>query len=212
MELRRSAGLASLAATSFFVLVSCQTLVEELPESGAVSTNPVAPGPIPIVVVPAPLPTPANPAPAPNPVATPTPTPSSPAPAPAPTATPAPAPPASGSCSPGTGSGESCPRTSPSFLNQVMAAIDQVAKEQPGLFNFNDQRGDKGWFVKDQDQYHQAVVKVLSSYGLCAKFDGEEIAVKSSNSFSDQYDIILSTGHVRRGEGSYTATCTPAWF
>ncbi len=212
MALRHAAGVVFVVATSLLALVSCQTLVEELPERGAVSTNPVSPGPIPVVIVPAPLPTPANPAPAPNPVATPTPTPSSPAPAPAPPATPTPPPPASGSCSPGNGSGEGCPRTSPSFLGQVMAAIDQVAKEQPGLFNFNDQRGDKGWFVKDQDRYHQEVVKVLRSYGLCATFDGEEIAVKSGNAFSDQYDIILSTGHVRRGEGSYTATCTPAWF
>lgn len=205
-----AAGRALFVATSLMALLSCQTLVEELPERGQVNNNPVAPGPIPVVIVPAPVPTPANPAPAPSPVATPTP--SNPAPAPAPTPTPSNPPPVQGSCSPGNGSGQNCSMTSPSFLNQVMAAIDQVGREVPSLFNFNDQRGDKGWYVKDETRFHQEVVRVLRSYGLCAIFDGEEIAVKTSNAFSDQYDIILASGHVRRGSGSYRATCSPAWF
>jgi hypothetical protein len=48
--------------------------------------------------------------------------------------------------------------------------------------------------------------------GVCAIFDGEEIGVKNTNAFNDQYDIHLASGHVRRGEGSYRATCTPAQF
>jgi len=94
----------------------------------------------------------------------------------------------------------------------VDAAIDTLAARQPGLFNFNDTRGSGGWLVLNPGAYHQGVVAILNESGLCAIFDGEEIAVKSTNAFSDQYDIHLSTGHVRRGPNSYRATCTPAWF
>ena len=41
---------------------------------------------------------------------------------------------------------------------------------------------------------------------------GEEFAVKSSNSFNDQYDLMMADGHIRRQEGSYRGTCRPAWF
>jgi len=61
-------------------------------------------------------------------------------------------------------------------------------------------------------EYHHAVAAILIERGLCAKYDGEEMAVKNTNAFSDQYDIHLSSGHVRRGTGSYMVTCSPAWF
>jgi hypothetical protein len=189
------------------LLVACTTLVEELPETGAVASIPTAPVPIPIVVNPVPLPTPQDPAPTPTPDTGPT-----PAPTPAPTPPPAPTPAPNQSCTPGPGSGLNCPRTSPSFLGEVTAAIDTLGQQQPDLFNFNDQRGAGGWLVLDPVRYHWAVVEILNSRGLCATYDGEEIAVKNGNGFSDQYDIHLSSGHVRRGDGSYMATCTPAWF
>jgi hypothetical protein len=185
------------------LLVACTTLVEEMPETGAVASIPTAPVPVPIVVNPVPLPTPQDPAPTPTPN-------TAPAPTPTPAPTPAPAP--SGTCTPGTGSGLSCPTTSPSFLGQVNAAIDTLGQQQPDLFNFNDLRGAGGWLVLDPVRYHWAVAEILNSQGLCATYDGEEIAVKNGNSFSDQYDIHLSSGHVRRGDGSYMATCSPAWF
>jgi hypothetical protein len=94
----------------------------------------------------------------------------------------------------------------------VDAAIDELADRQPQLFNFGDSRGAGGWLVRDPDAFHQGVADILNSWGLCAIFDGEEIAVKRHNDFSEQYDIYLSTGHVRRGEGSYRGTCYPAWF
>jgi hypothetical protein len=37
----------------------------------------------------------------------------------------------------------------------------------------------------------------------------EELAIKQSNAFSEQWIIYTSTGFVRR---RYQATCTPAWF
>jgi hypothetical protein len=87
-----------------------------------------------------------------------------------------------------------------------------LAQRQPSLFDFSNARGAGGWRVRDPERYHWGVAEILNERGLCATYDGEEIAVKRSNSFSDQYDIHLSTGHVRRGPGSYRATCRPAWF
>jgi hypothetical protein len=39
-----------------------------------------------------------------------------------------------------------------------------------------------------------------------------EIAVKKNNAFSEQYKLMWSSGYLRRGDSSYRATCTPAWF
>lgn len=149
--------------------------------------------------------------------AAPTPSPT-PTPAPAPTPTPAPTPVnARLACGvgPGTGDGleRSCPRSGESFLKQVDAAINRVVVKSPQLFDLNVQRGDGGYLVKNTDQYYKQVVQELGNAGLCAVVDGaNEIAVKASNRFSDQYHIMLSSGHVRRGDASYRATCFPAWF
>ena len=92
-------------------------------------------------------------------------------------------------------------------------AINRVVAKSPQLFDLDNQRGDGGYFVKDVDKYYDQVVQELGNDGLCAVVDGgDEIAVKSQNRFSDQYHIMISSGHVRRGEASYRATCSPAWF
>jgi hypothetical protein len=190
------------------VAAACTTIVEELPNSPNSPSGPSAP--VPVVVVPVPLPTPPPAAPPPVPGPAPTQPPSgSPTPAP-----PAP-PPTGGSCSlgPGPGSGANCPRTGPSFLGEIDAAINRTVQQQPGNFNLNDQRGNGGYRIHNIDQFLAGVVGNLRAMGLCAMVDGGgEIAVKNTNSFSDQYDLILSSGHIFRGGGSYAATCTPAWF
>ena len=38
------------------------------------------------------------------------------------------------------------------------------------------------------------------------------MAAKNSNNFSEQYDILLASGHIRRGAGSYRGVCKPALF
>jgi hypothetical protein len=153
--------------------------------------------------------TPAEPTPSPTPVAV-----ATPAPTPVPVATPVNA---RLACGVGRGTGDglesSCPRSGESFLIEVNNAINRVVAKNPQLFNFDDQRGDGGYFVKDPNRYYNEVVQELGNDRLCAVVDGGgEIAVKSQNSFSDQYHILLSSGHVRRGETSYRATCSPAWF
>jgi hypothetical protein len=52
----------------------------------------------------------------------------------------------------------------------------------------------------------------MSERGLCGLHDGEELAVKRTNDFNDQYKIDTSDGFMRRGLGSYRSTCYPASF
>ncbi|MCM2257234.1 MAG: hypothetical protein NDJ94_16435 [Vicinamibacteria bacterium] len=138
-----------------------------------------------------------------------TPTPTS---TPVPTATPAPAFGFSCGLGPGPGSGEGCPRETANFTDQVNAAIDLLGQQQPQIFDFNDTRGAGGWRVLSIGAYVTGVVRNMEKQGFCATWDGEELQVKNSNDFNDQYHILLSSGHVRRGDGQYRATCSPAAF
>jgi len=45
--------------------------------------------------------------------------------------------------------------------------------------------------------------------GICAVDDGEEIGVKNTNAFNEQWNIYFSRGLVRR---TYVTTCSPAAF
>jgi hypothetical protein len=91
-------------------------------------------------------------------------------------------------------------------------AIDQTINTRPQFFDMSDQRGFRSPRVLDQDGYTNNVVKFLGQRGYCATYDGEELAVKNSQSFNEQYDIHTASGYVRRGAGAYRATCNPAWF
>ena len=101
---------------------------------------------------------------------------------------------------------------SPSFLGSVDQAITLLTQQQPSIFDFNNNICQNCYYVKDADAYVAGVIRNLSAVGFCAQYDGEELAVKNSNSFNEQYDILISSGHIRRGGGSYRSTCTPSWF
>lgn len=179
--------------------VGCDALSKKLDPAKA---NPVAPAPVPVVVQVVAVPTPT-----PEPAATPA------APQPAPTATPAP--PAAQGCRlpAGTGSGANCPRQSPSYLKEVESAMDQLYREEPGIFDMKRSRGcGDCYFLKDPDRFSRRMAELMSERGLCGHYDGEELAVKGTNSFNDQYDIVTSDMFVRRQLGSYRSTCYPAWF
>ena len=62
------------------------------------------------------------------------------------------------------------------------------------------------------DEYYAGVIRNLEAAGFCAGYDFVELQVKNSSSFSEQYDIMLASGHVRRGAGAYRATCSPPNF
>jgi hypothetical protein len=99
----------------------------------------------------------------------------------------------------GTGLGRSCPKAAPQFMDAVNAAIDKAMEERPELFRN---------LLATGGEYMDEVVENLRRAGYCALNDGEEIAVKNSNDFSEQYDILSSGGHVLR---AYMVTCYPAW-
>jgi hypothetical protein len=91
------------------------------------------------------------------------------------------------------------------FAADVETAIDRLLRERPDLFN--DDR------PKNHDEYVQSVAKILErDFGYCSRQGGpeDEIGVKNSNGFSEQYDILLSNGRIRRF--GYTVTCRPARF
>jgi len=184
---------------------ACTTITEEQPAR----KNPVPTGPEPIPVVVVPVPVPAAPTPAPAA----TPTPATPTPNPGPTPTPGPA---AQSCPlpKGNGSGNDCPMLTPSFLKEVDAALTAVVAENPQWFDLKKTRGgcENCYFVKRADLYPDRVAELITKNGICGHYDGEELAVKNTNSFNDQYDIFTSDGYIRRQFGSYRSTCRPAWF
>jgi len=115
---------------------------------------------------------------------------------------------------PGGGSGEDCPQESPSYMAEVEQAIDLAIFEHPEMINTQRARGCANCYqVLDTHNFPEEVGRNLEKRGLCTKYDGEELAVKSTNRFNDQYDILLAEGYIRRETtGAYRATCYPAWF
>jgi hypothetical protein len=146
----------------------------------------------------------AAPTPTPNPASTPTPT-------PAPTPTPTPEARGCG-LGPGGGSGQGCPYVGSAFEGDVTEAIRQVQRENPTLFNFNDGFGGLAWRVHDRKKFYELMVRKLESMGYCADHDLEELGVKNTNRFNEQFQIVRSGEYVRWGPGSYRSTCYPAWF
>jgi hypothetical protein len=195
---------APVVAVLGLLVLACHTITEDLPTT---SRGPTAPQPIPVIVVPVPI---VTPTPAPAPTATPN-APNTPGgtPPPAPSGT---------SCGlpPGTGSGANCPYKSASFQNDVERAIDNTIAKYPSLFDKRDDRcpsvGNGCPRILNPEGYWNAVTAEIQKLGYCAVNDGEELAVKNTNSFNDQYDVFNGEGYVRRGSGSYRSTCYPAWF
>jgi hypothetical protein len=196
------AGRAAVVALISISLSGCQALKDVLPTKPSEQPRPEpsqAPVTVPVVLgAPAPSPTP-TPTPAPEQTPAPNPTPNTPS---------------GGSCSlpPSNNPEAGCSMQSPNFLGAVDKAITRVTEQHPSLFDFNQKTCENCYYVLDQDAFVAGVIKNLNGAGYCAQYDGEELAVKNSNSFNEQYDILVSSGHIRRGAGSYRSTCNPSWF
>jgi hypothetical protein len=135
--------------------------------------------------------------------------------APAPTPSPAATPRVMGcGLPPGGGSGADCPQQAPSFMSEVEQAIDLAIHEHPEMINTRRARGCANCYqVLDTHNFPEEVARNLEKRGYCTAYDGEELAVKNSNRFNDQYDILLAEGYLRRETtGAYRVTCYPAWF
>ena len=114
---------------------------------------------------------------------------------------------------PGTGSGEGCPRQTSAYLPEVERSLDRLVHRRPEIFNKQETRGCLECYrVTDTDAYIAGMLAEVRSEGACAMWDGEELAVKRTNDFNDQYDILTFENFIRRDHGSYRATCSPAWF
>lgn len=146
----------------------------------------------------------------PTPVAT-TPTPApTPVPTPTPTPTPTPGPMLACGAAPVSTTDVGCRATGATFQREVQEAIDQIQGQQPNIFDFGNTRG--GPFVKSKGKYLVGLLEILQNRGLCANWDGEELQVKNTNEFNDQYDVLLASGHIRQGASMYRTTCSPAAF
>ena len=131
-----------------------------------------------------------------------------------PETSPTPEPPATvtGCGLPAGGPFQHCARDLPFFNHELNEAIAQVQNEVPELFDFSDWQGGLSYRVLDRPRYHAEVVARLEKMGFCAVWDGEEVGVKNSNDFNEQYQVMTSLGYVRWGGGAYRSTCYPAWF
>ena len=191
----RHSAIARPLALAALVLIM-PSACKRLDQVEAPTTNPNPPVP------PLPSPGPSGPVIIGQPGGQPTPTPqpsSSPSPSPGATATPS-----QGSCSLASmPEGSPCRAESPSFQTQVEAAQAEVLRTRPDLF--------LGGRVRSEDAYVQEVARVLRTRGLCAAQGGpkDEVAVKSTNDWNDQYDIVLGSGDPWT---SYQVTCRPARF
>lgn len=108
----------------------------------------------------------------------------------------------------GAGKEGNCRRDAPSFMDDVDTVLDQLIRERPNLF----ENTGGGLRVVSTGQFYVAFLQKLDSRGICAHFDGEEVGMKNSDAFNDQFHMVTSDLILRRGESSYRATCFPASF
>ncbi len=146
-------------------------------------------------------------------------TPVSPPPAPQPTPSPAGGGEGASANSCPIGRGDlhaSCARRSPQLRAAMEAAIDRLVRERPQLFNVQEEAGENTgqYRVLVANEYLDGLIANLRAAGLCAErtLDRERIVVKSTNAFSEEWDVLSSSGFIRRGSYSYRQTCEPAVF
>lgn len=122
------------------------------------------------------------------------------------------APPAPAGCALPPSVEVSCGDPESRFLDEMLAAIDQVQKDKPQLFDFSD-RSQQGWpRVKDLPEYYRSIIEIFAAQGMCGRFDGEEIAIKRTNDFTEHFDVNYQDKYVRKGSGIYRGACYPAAF
>ena len=142
-------------------------------------------------------------------------------PTPVPTATP----PAGGggtsaTCKIGPGSLDTdCSKSSSRLWPQLETAMDLAIQQNPAVVDKNDVavQGSNLYKVLDADGFLDGTILNLRKAGLCAQRDPadymyQRIQLKSENGYSETYDVISSSGYIRRGGGTYYETCTPSSF
>jgi hypothetical protein len=111
-----------------------------------------------------------------------------------------------------------CSRAAPALLGALDAAIDATVRHHPAAFDKADEaeHDARAYKVLDRRTLVDGVIENLRAKGYCAQADHdaprEIIQVKASSASSEEYELTLSSGHLRRGRGSYRETCTPSSF
>jgi hypothetical protein len=108
-----------------------------------------------------------------------------------------------------------CSRETPGgvYYDDVAAAVVQLQKDKPGLFDFTDIQPGTDWpRVTDLDAYLAGVVQILVTKGYCAQVQEELMVKRGTNTFSEQYKVDYSHQYIRTGQGIYRASCYPAAF
>ena len=124
------------------------------------------------------------------------------------------------SCPIGPGDPEAtCSITRSSLYPQVEAAIDLLIREKPEIFNLQDvlKGTANSYMVLDRDAYLDGLVANLQAAGLCAQRDLDDglqqsILVKSANNWSEDFDLLMDSGHMLRAKKMYRQTCVPSSF
>ncbi len=110
----------------------------------------------------------------------------------------------------------SCGKSEPQFGTAVMGAVDALVAARPDLFDKQDESDPGSGQFKglNEDGYLDGVIEHLRGAGFCADraINRENIQLKRSNDFSEEWDIISSAGYIRRDPGTYRQSCTPAAF
>lgn len=98
--------------------------------------------------------------------------------------------------------------TTEQFRTMISEAIYKLKEEQPGLFG-------PGNTVLNEPAYSAGVARIVErdNKGVCARPGGphDEIAIKTSNNWSEQYDIFTQFGTAFNPPG-YQVSCSPARF
>lgn len=117
-------------------------------------------------------------------------------------------------CSPGTGTGlgDQCKDAPSCWVTKVQKAVNDTVATHPEWFDTSGTCP----LIKNVDGFLDNVVALLAAQGLCVKRDpnapNEEITLKKDNAFTENFDVVASTGCARSGAAIYTGYCAPAWW
>lgn len=97
------------------------------------------------------------------------------------------------------------------FQADVDRALELLVQRRPDIFDLRDALGTNAYRVVKVQDYINGAVANVQARGLCAHWNGEELAVKDpGNSVDDAYDILTGGSYMWRGPGSYMGNCVPA--
>jgi hypothetical protein len=118
----------------------------------------------------------------------------------------------------GTANAE-CSQGSTALLSELEEAMSLLVQQKPQIFDLSEEAapGTKSYRVLDREAYMEGLVANLRAAGLCAERDPDDgdqetIRAKDSSDFSEEFDVLLSNGFMRRGAGAYRQTCSPSSF